>query len=127
MQTVTTRLFAALWTVLGLGLLIDAILASWKWQSDPIYSRVGLAWDWIGVVAGIAALALGVWWLLKPRMAPWFSYVVPGLFALYSTTILIFGDQGATIYRFGLPLAVLVLSVATVWRLWRATKNQARE
>jgi hypothetical protein len=115
-----TRLLASLWILFGGGLFIDAAMDTVKWHSNSIYSRAGLSWDWSGLGAGAAALVFGIWWVAGIRGALWFGYAASALFALYAVSFLIFGDEGASIYRFVLPLSVLALSIATVWQLRRS-------
>jgi hypothetical protein len=126
MRLTLSKFLAALWTVLGIGLLSDAVSNTIKWQSDPVYASVGLNWDWTGVVAGAMALSLGVWWLLAAGVARWFGYFVTGMFAIYTLTYLVLGDQGAVLYRLALPALVLILSVTTGWQLHRRNTNQSK-
>ena len=117
MRSMVSKALAALWILLGIGLLLEAMSDTLKWQSDPIYAKVGLTFDWTGFVAGSAALFLGIWLLLGVRTARWPGYLIAGAFMLYTASFLILGDQGAVFYRFALPLAVLTLGVITAWQI----------
>ncbi len=126
MQSTWRKILAALWTVLGIGLLSDAVSNTVRWQTDPVYASVGLNWDWTGGVAGALALLLGVWWLLTNGVARWFGYLVTGIFATYTLTYLILGDQGTVLYRIALPALVLVLSVVTGFQIHRGKTSQSK-
>jgi hypothetical protein len=125
MRLTLWKILAALWTALGIGLLSDAVSNTIRWQSDPIYTSVGLNWDWTGGVAGSLALFLGVW-LLANGVARWFGYLVTGMFAVYTLTYLVMGDQGTLLYRIALPVLVLVLSVVTGWQIHRERTNHSK-
>lgn len=126
MRLTLWKSLAVLWAVLGIGLLSDAVSNTIKWQSDPVYSSVGLIWDWTGGVAGALALLLGVWWLLVNGVVRWFGYLVAGMFATYTLTYLVLGDQGTVLYRFVLPALVFVLSVVTFWQIHRGNASQSQ-
>ncbi len=124
MRLILWKVVAALWAVLGIGLLSDAVANTIRWQSDPIYTSVGLNWDWTGGVAGALALFLGVS-LLAHGVARWFKHLVSGMFALYSLTYLALGDQGTVLYRIALPVLVLILSVVTSWQIYRGNTSHS--
>jgi hypothetical protein len=115
---------AALWILFGAGLFYEAVLNTIKWRTDPIYGKVGLSWDSIGMTAGAAALVLGIWLILNVRVGRWLAYLIAGLFVLYTTAYLIFGGEGALIIRIALPLAVLALSAITIWKIGKERNGQ---
>jgi hypothetical protein len=107
----------ALWLVLGLGLLAYGMLNTFKWHADPVFSSVGLAWDWISLSAGIAACAIAISCIVSRAITRAVSAALAVIFVLYTGSFLLFGGEGAVLFRLVLPSLVFILSAATIWHV----------
>jgi len=124
MMKYVPRILSAAWLAFGVTLIIDAVLDTAKWHSDPYYGSVGLTWNWIGLAAGVSAgIWGGLWFVVSTKRLRLLGYCVAGLFGSYALVYLIFGGEGALSYRILLPGAVLGLCCATVWRIRNELRN----
>lgn len=122
LATGLSRTLGILWATFGIYLILSAIFDTIKWKSDPIFSEVGLTWDWIGITGGIAACLVALAWYSGWRHSRRICNTIAVMFCGYAILYLIIGDEGVWTIRYMAPLFILVVGVATL--MVNAKRNQ---
>lgn len=109
-------LLAALWGLLGSGLVIDGVVESLSWAGDPTLAGSALRW-WHStlIVPGVVAVLFALMLLRGGPTVHWLGYSVTGVFTLYVFYIMLITPSSHLLSpMLALQLLVIGLAIATV-------------